>query len=203
VLAVSTATTGLAVLATGVLGGLGWFVREFDREESERRRLCQAYASVIAIQYHFIRDVLSDHELARWLTLAPRIARGFAPESFAERPKDAYPLLPDARSHLHLLAPATVDLLTRWHYMDNDMMTFWEALCTKRLSILGADRLRSHFGDMKRYRSEYRDYGYAALLALRAENVRGLSVDLTEFDVDREKDQLAESATGLTDEVQS
>lgn len=195
--ALSAGSTSLAALAAALLAGVGWFFREFDREESERRRLCQAYASVITIQYHFMRDVLSDDQLDRWLVRAPRIARGFEPESFGDGPAEPYPLLPDAKPHLHLLSAETVDLLGRWHYLDADMVSIWGDLGTKRWSALGAERLRINVADIKAYRGEYRDYGYSALLALAGE-VRGMSTDISQFVADGAADCRASTKRRLT-----
>ncbi len=192
VVAFNADSPALGTAALAAFGAFGWFYREFDREESERRRVCQAYASVIAIQYEFTRDILGDDQLDQWLALAPRIARGLEPESFGEGPDDPYPLLPDLKPHLHLLASGTVDLLGRWHYLDADMVSIWEDLGTKRLSSLGTKRLSAYFDRIKNhYRADYRDYGYSALLALENEMRGKLIVNKQMFVDDGAKDRRA------------
>ena len=193
--AVTVKLPAFATLAAVVAGGAAWFFRELFRETAERRRVCESYAAVIAIQYQYIRSVLADDEIDRWAVLAPRIARGFEPESFGKPPREPYPLLADAEPFLHLLGSKTIGLLTRWHYMDADILSLWEDLGTKQISALGPERVGRYYGEMKAYRAAYRDWAYSALLALREEGVDIQNI-LADFTADGARDVREELRTG-------
>lgn len=164
----------LASLAGVLMGGVAWFGREFLRENDEKRRVCETYAAVIELQYNFLRVVLSDATIDRWRYLASDIAGGVEAESFGTRPDNLYPLLADATPYLHLLRSDTIRLLSQWHFMENDILSMWEDLGTRRISSLGPTRVAAYYDEIKNYRRQYRDYAYSTLLALRAE---GLEID--------------------------
>ena len=167
--------TGL-IVATLAAGG-AWLVRDVIDGQKTLVTICQAYAALIESQFEEVNDALSDGEVARLIALAPGISAGTEAEAVGARAPDPFALLPDVRSHLHLLSPDTVRYLWKWQARGQDLMQFYDEIGSKRWSAAGPDRLQAQFEWLKRYRDEYRDIGYTALKCLAAD-ASNLKIDV-------------------------
>ena len=172
-----TIVQGTGLIVATLAAGAGWLVRDANEEARTLKSICQAYAALIETQFEEISDALSDAELERFLELAPRIMDGSEPEAIGKRVPDPYESLPDIRPHMHLLSPETVRFLWKWRVRGMDLFFIYDELGTRALSQSGTERLTRHFDWVKRYRDEYRDIGFTALLCLARESP-GLAISL-------------------------
>ena len=172
---------GTGLIVATLAAGAGWLFRDVNDEARAVRNICQAYAAVVETHFEEVSDTISDDELARFLRLAPAIVSGDEPESIGSRAADPYAGLPDLHGQMHLLSQDTVRLLWKWRVRDFDLLFVYDELGTKRLSVMGEERLEKYFEWVRKYRDEYRDVGYTALVALRAE-FSGLKVNLERFE---------------------
>lgn len=169
---------GTGIIVATLAAGAGYLLRDVNDEIRTTRNICQAYAALIEAHFEEINDMLSDAELDRFLVLAPATVKGDEQESVGGVSADPFESLPDIRSHLHLLSPATVRFLTKWRSRGMDLFAAYAQLGTKALCATGHDRLAAHFVWIQEYRNKYRDIGYTCLLLMRSE-MHGLDINLS------------------------
>lgn len=180
-LADRTIAQGTGLIVATLAAGAGWLIRDMNDETRAVRNICQAYVALIEAQFEEFQDVLSDAELDRFAGLAPEIAAGTQAESIGARTADPYAAVPDLKPHLHLLSAETVRLLTKWRSRGFDLYLIYDQLGTRPLSALSSDRIAAYFEWVKKYRDEYRDISYSALLSL-ADETSGLRTNTELFE---------------------
>ncbi len=173
-----TIQQGTGLIVATLAAGAGWLIRDAIEGERTLHTICQAYASLIETHFEEVSESLSDAEIDRFLALAPAIAAGIQAESVGSRAQDPFASLPDIRDHLHLLSTETVRYLWKWRTRGHDLFLIYDQLGTQPWSAAGDTRLSEHCAWIKRYRDEYRDVGYNALLSL-ANDARHLKIDLS------------------------
>lgn len=168
---------GAGIIATALIAGATWALKELHEEAKTRRNVAAGYISAIRQHRREVADSLSDAELDRFVALAPSIADGTEAPATRGVTVDRYADLPALKDSRHALSPETVEVLLQWKIMDTELHHVYDLLGTLELSRISPARLTAYFDWVRTYRDRYFAAGDDCIAALDRETAYNALAD--------------------------